>query len=110
MAWVNEVTQDLEKWSIYVPFDKTEGDVEIICCPEDRECSSCKIDSRTVCKDCTVPICASCSKVLHTSDVVAPPACALANDMWISYADTALYEQELTLIEMICCSVCVSHH
>merc|ERR1711884_125245 len=37
-----------------------------------------------------------------------PPARALSNDMMIFYAPKSIYEDKMTVLEMICSSVCIT--
>ena len=63
--------------------------------------------SKECCEDCEAPVCAEC---WHDVDCDAPsvPPAALANDMMIYYAPTILYREKVTMMEMICASVCVT--
>ena len=40
--------------------------------------------------------------------VLAMPQAALANDMMIYYAPRELYEDKVTMLEMVCASVCIT--
>ena len=40
--------------------------------------------------------------------VAQPPARALSNDMMIFYAPKSMYEDKMTVLEMICSSVCIT--
>ena len=80
----------------------------IICCPEDCMCDAQSHDQRTVCSKCKVPVWMTCKKTICETYAVHPPATSLANDMMIFYASPTLYNDRLTVVEMICCSVCIA--
>ena len=89
-----------------VPF--ASGDVTILCCPEDRQCQNIACSSGTkFCEKCRIPLCRECASSLHDHTPKMPPA-ALVNDMMIFYAPRELYLHEMTVMEMICCSVCIT--
>ena len=99
---------ELREWSLVV---KDGGeDVEILCCPEDRRCVSplCR-RTRTLCLQCELPLCRECENGMKDSRgrVQLPPA-SLANDMMIFYAPAVLYKEEVTVMEMICASTCLT--
>ena len=98
--------EELLDWICVVPFRA--GDVEILCCPEDRVCarSGCVL-GRKLCGECWVPMCSTCHPCLDADKPKVPHA-ALANDMIIFYAPREVYAQEATVMEMICASVCIT--
>ena len=53
------------------------------------------------------PVCQECAKHLDAEDPSLPPA-SLSNDMMIYDAPTILYAHKVTVMEMICASVCVT--
>ena len=104
-----DLTQHMDEfddWKLAIPF----GDrrVDIVCCPEDRECDhdGC-LQGRQCCSSCRMPLCRECEQALTTTDTWMPPA-ALANDMMIFYAPRELYTMQVTVVEMICASVCIT--
>ena len=111
---------EFEDWVLTVPFAERNSadtvDLEIICCPEDRRCTGkrCRARRKTVCPDCEIPICQECESSLErTSDWVKdtfrdPPARALSNELMIFYAPKSMYEDNMTVMEMICSSVCIT--
>lgn len=103
---LNEQLHEFEDWQLKVPFK--DGDVDILCCPKDRACSddAC-IQSSTCCDKCRLPICRECRDCLCREESKMPAA-ALANDMMIFYVPRELYTQKVTVMEMICASVCLT--
>ena len=93
-------------WHVDVPFPG--GVVRLLCCPEDRVCGkkTCQSGSRCWCQDCTVPVCRECMGHLNRRTPCMPPA-ALTNDLMIFYAPEVLYTRNVTIMEMICASVCL---
>jgi len=102
-----ESLAELKEWSSTVCFEN-EDPLEIICCPEDRRCQYCEQTDRALCAQCEVPLCNMCSIALKDGYTALPASTALANDMMIYYAPKSLYEDELTVMEMICCSPCIA--
>jgi hypothetical protein len=101
---------DFDDWRVEVPF-ATEN-VSLPCCPEDRRCEGIPCHSAAeVCPKCEVPVCHECLKYLNRDAQAAlqkvPPQ-ALANDMMVFYAPTALNEKGMTIMEMMCSSVCIT--
>ena len=97
-------------WRLTVNFEQ--GPLDIVCCPEDRQCSDLAcLERDTCCQKCHVPVCDECQASFNESDksdgAVMPPA-ALANDMMIFYAPKELYTKNVTVMEMICASVCLT--
>ena len=101
---------EFKDWTLDVPFQSET--VSLLCCPEDRQCENktCTT-SACVCPKCRVPVCHECLKYLHKdvmhADNKVPPQ-ALANDMMVFYAPRVLYERGMTVIEMMCASVCIT--
>ena len=98
--------EELKDWVCAIPFQ--DGDVDMLCCPEDRTCrrEGCVLN-QTLCPECWVPICRTCVAGL-LADNPRLPHSALANDLMIFYAPRELYTQEVTVMEMICSSVCIT--
>ena len=100
--WPEEFTD----WKLTVPF--ADGAMEILCCPEDRRCEKpgC-CDGSVVCDTCEVPLCLSCANCLLQLKPKMPPA-SLAKDMMIFYAPRELYTEKVTVMELLCASVCLN--
>ena len=103
-----EPLQALEDWKLRVEF--TEQPLDIVCCPEDRECSDEQCASGSTprcCRKCRLPLCHECD-----ADVCGAtprmPAMSLANDLMIFYAPRELYTLNVTVMEMMCASVCLT--
>ena len=104
-----DLTQHREEfadWEVEVPFE--DGAVRIICCPEDKVCERGKACPQTVlCDKCRVPVCRECEKSLFGKEPKMPAGC-LANDLMVFYAPRELYTEAMTVMEMICSSVCIT--
>ena len=113
--------EEFEDWIIEIPFESTDlhvaESVTMLCCPEDRRCKNkqCRsAEGKSVCADCEVPFCTECktnlmapTNIFHGLDR-QPPARALANDLMVFYAPKTMYECNMTVMEMICSSVCIT--
>ena len=101
---------EFDDWQLLVPYQQRP--LTILCCPEDRVCSGSSPEkccaSKTLCKDCSVPICRYCDAALKDARGPQMPAEALSNDLMIFYAPTILYEKQVTMMELICASVCLT--
>ena len=76
--------EEFDDWTIDVCF----GDevVQVLCCPEDRECCSAKcLAGKALCESCRVPVCQLCFSYTNAASPSLPPP-SLANDMMIFYA------------------------
>ena len=103
----SEGREEFADWQLRLTFDT--GDVVVIlCCPEDRRCSQCGPATSDVCAACEVPLCTSCERAMMEGIPSEPAPKALANDMMICHAPKELYEDKLSVLEMICCSVCLT--
>ena len=82
--------------------------IEVLCCPEDRRCErpNC-IEGRTMCRTCQVLVCRFCLRCVRDKEPKLP-AGALANDMMIVYAPREIYAEQMTVMEMICASPCIT--
>ena len=101
---------EFEDWQLIVPF--APRPVTVLCCPEDRRCKGkapeqC-VSRKTICKDCEVPVCRYCTAALTKPYGAQMPQPALANDLMIFYAPSILYEKKVTIMELICASVCLT--
>ena len=117
---MDEYDAELQRWTCVFSSDAFSEPMHIMCCPEDIRCKSCsrEVTPRTLCLDCNIPICRVCHKSVQSKRL---PAQALANGMWIGEphseyytrmnikdmtGHTTLYEGGITVMEMICASVC----
>ena len=98
-----EMTAELEAWACQVDF--AAASVQLVCCPEDKICHKrCRPES--LCSQCWVPLCRSCK-----GDLVwhgRQPAAALSNDMMVYYGPREAYSVEVTVMEMLCASPCLT--
>ena len=94
-------SEDFENWHLKLAGEAQ--DVRLLCCPEDHRCtrSSEHPRARLLCEQCEVPICRSCLDCLSKKKL--PPA-SLANDMWTGYGPERLYQDKVTVMEMLCAS------
>ena len=98
--------REFDDWIVNIPFK--DGELTILCCSEDKVCAGSKpCSSLSMCASCRVLLCFDCRKFLLRDTPEMPPAC-LANDMMIFYAQPEMYTEAMTVIEMICCSVCIT--
>ena len=97
------MTAELEAWACQVDF--AAASVQLVCCPEDKICHKrCRPES--LCSQCWVPLCRSCK-----GDLVwhgRQPAAALSNDMMVYYGPREAYSVEVTVMEMLCASPCLT--
>ena len=80
----------------------------MLCCPEDIDCKNIVNETHSreeCCEACEMPCCQECAHHMFAEDPTIPPA-ALANDMMIYHAPTELYTEKITVMEMLCASVC----
>ena len=98
---------EFDDWRFIVPWSRES--IVILCCPEDRDCkkASC-LQGRALCRDCRVPLCRECDASLREKQGSSMPPAALGNDMMIFYAPKELYTMQVTALEMICASVCLT--
>ena len=84
-----EPIQELNDWKLRVEF--TAKPLDILCCPEDRECSvpECILEGiARCCPRCRLPLCRECETELTRSEP-SMPAMSLCNDMMIFYAPSS---------------------
>ena len=71
-------------------------------------------NQRKMCQHCEVPLCKDCATVVEQPWGIfdglypQPPPRALSNDLMIFYAPKSIYEDQMTVLEMICSSVCIT--
>ena len=96
--------EEFDDWTLDVRFSS--GIVRVLCCPEDKVCSNCTVGGpRFCCEQCRFPICRDCSGALSGGLL---PQLALRNDLMVFYGPRELYELNVTVVEMLCASVCVT--
>ena len=95
--------KELQDWSCVV---NLQGKLlTLLCCPEDKTCQKrCKADE--MCTKCRVPVCNGCRRALLWEG--KQPAAALSNDMMVYYAPQDIFEREVTVMEMLCASPCLT--
>ena len=98
---------ELSHWNAAVYNHHTDEFVEFICCPEDHKCDGDlgHPTSHILCEECLVPLCQHCHS--HIKAQKLPPL-SLANDMWTGFAPAMLYTDQVTVMEMICASPCIT--
>ena len=105
---LSEVSEELDDWHLNVTLnDET---FKILCCPEDVQCARLEGNEHRkneCCDQCVAPVCKECFVHLDSSKPKLPPP-SLANDMMVFYPPKMLYEQKVTIMEMICASVCIT--
>ena len=96
--------EELEEWACQ--FQCGAMSIDVLCCPEDKRCLQ-KCGPRHACRQCQceAPICVSCWGCLGQQK--CPPE-ALANDMMIFYAPKEIYEHQVTFMELVCASPCIT--
>ena len=93
---------DLAEWTCTIKFSE-QNQLPIVCCPEDKDCcKGCSADE--LCDKCCIPICRTCKSQLQQD--ARMPREALANDLLVYYAPRELYEDRVTMMELICASPC----
>ena len=100
--------EEFDDWHVSVP--SQEGPVRVLCCPEDMRCTSGAWHSEnTACSCCEAPLCGECGNAMAGArgEAALPPA-ALANDLMAFYSPEELFSSKVTVLEMICASVCIT--
>lgn len=98
---------DFDDWKATIATSDGQS-FDILCCPEDKRCSNTVPQHRhEFCSNCEVPLCCHCASHVLQKQPEMPPA-ALSNDMLIFYAPRELYEDQVTVLELICASVCIT--
>ena len=99
-------SEDLGGWQVSVT-DGRGSTFMLLGCPEDHRCTANPEHPRqgTLCEHCELPICQSCHD--HLCKKKLPPL-SLANDMWSGYGPETLYSQNVTVMEMLCASPCIT--
>ncbi|CAK9033585.1 ATP-dependent DNA helicase, partial [Durusdinium trenchii] len=63
------------------------------------------VDMKILCPECEVPLCQACKEHLTSGSL---PPLSLANDMFTGYAPKRIYEEKVTVMELICASPCIT--
>ena len=96
--------KEFDDWLVEVSFEG--GPVNIICCPEDKVCRNRQqCGPKKLCGKCKIPLCRECQISVHKREL---PYRCLANDLMVFYAPADVYTEQMTVMEMICCSVCTT--
>ena len=104
MPNLNQWREEFEDFVLDVTIDGKS--LRLLCCPEDLQCDSAECQKNASrCGQCRVPMCSECANSLEKK--VMPPA-ALTNDMMVFYAPVELYTLNVTVVEMVCASVCIT--
>ena len=108
-AWEGK---DFDDWFVTIP--TAGGEVRVLCCPEDQVCKRRCEERGTACPECSVPLCTECKEEVErprqwrTAAVPPVPRRSLANDLMAFYAPDRMYTEDMTVMEMICCSPCIT--
>ena len=100
--------EDFAHWRVRLPSnDGGEDGHFLLCCPEDHRCAAHPqhVAEGCLCEQCEVPLCGECHQRLKAGKL---PPLSLCNDMWTGYAPERLYAENVTVMEMICASPCVT--
>jgi hypothetical protein len=100
--------EDLKHWTAMIPFP--DGDVCIMCCPEDRECEESHDEDEegcvSLCDKCFVPVCRDCEQeVVDECNKRSVPKFAVSNDLYFGYVPEFIYKEKVTYMEMLCASL-----
>ena len=103
-----EMSEEFDDWHLNVSLNG--DDFKLLCCPEDVQCPG--VDGihhskQDCCDKCVAPVCKGCKFDLAPPKPTLPPS-SLSNDMMIFYPPKMLYEEKVTMIELICASVCIT--
>ncbi|CAJ1456522.1 unnamed protein product, partial [Effrenium voratum] len=56
-------------------------------------------------RECETPVCRACFESLKKKKM---PPVSLANDMWVGYSPERIFEEKMTVLELICASPCAT--
>jgi hypothetical protein len=107
-----DAKDDLKHWTAMIPFP--DGDVCIMCCPEDRKCEDEELHEDEegeggrvhLCAKCFVPVCRDCEKeVVDECHKHSVPKFAVSNDLYFGYVPAFIYTEKVTYMEMLCASL-----
>ena len=83
--------------------------VELLCCPEDKQCTEKRRHPIYFCPSCELPVCDECMAGMRPEgDKLAMPPASFANDMMVDYAPRELYEDKVAMLEMVGASFCIT--
>ena len=101
-GFVDEADKEsaLRPWTVSVPICGT--DVEVLCCLEDRICTREHALPDKLCEECEVALCDDCHSSLKIGKL---PKLALANDMWVDFMFSFIFENNVTYAELVAASV-----
>eukprot|EP00959_Pyramimonas_sp_CCMP1952_P130424 2727300-Pyramimonas_sp.AAC.1 len=100
--------EEFDDWHVSVL--SGDGPVKVLCCPEDLRCASgIRHSENQTCSRCEALLCWECRSGMQgpSGGPLLPPA-ALANDSMTFYYPEELFCGSVTVLEMICASVCVT--
>ena len=103
-----EESEEFDDWHLNVTLNGER--CKFLCCPEDVQCSNLENkehSKKDCCEKCVAPVCRECFDNVADAKPKLPPS-SLANDMMIFYPPKMLYEEKVTMMEMICSSVCIT--
>jgi hypothetical protein len=97
------VTPDFTDWQLWIHaelFQKRsdivkglrylhDGNIPLLCCPEDHECEDGCVEQKRLCRYCRIPICARCREAMYRNEI---PAMALMNENWQGYIQQWIYD------------------
>ena len=96
---------EFRDWSAEVSF--AAGTVTVLCCPEDVTCDEDHSEPGTICSRCRIPVCHRCNAAIGGPQPTQPMA-SLANDLWVGFACELIYKENVTYMELVCASPCIS--
>ena len=118
----NDIWNHISDWTLRVPVQ--DRHVVLFGCTEDVKCTNPTHEAqhekelqtkpfhcRTLCTQCTVPICSLCSSGLHAFSARSTAGTipmALANDNFYGYVKWVLVSKRVTWLELACASICWS--
>ena len=79
--------------------------MSVLSCPEDKRCIQ-RCPSNRLCTHCEIPMCTSCRTRIYRQRM--KPLEALSNDLFLGHPPKELYEQECTILELLCASPCMT--
>ena len=79
--------------------------MSVLACPEDKRCIQ-RCPSNRLCTHCEIPMCTSCRTRIYRQRM--KPLEALSNDLFLGHPPKELYEQECTMLELLCASPCMT--
>ena len=108
MLYCQNNDEEFDGWHLLVTFESVP--FKMLCWPEDFGCKHIENGihyPNECCDACEMPCCKECTQHIFGDGPSMPPS-SLANDMMIYYAPTELYTENVTVMEMLCASVCIT--